>query len=221
MHIQQPKPEVWNIDLVQMHVARAAEYAAQRTLSILTQEMHAAVHESPIHSPIEAVFLAWWNAVDFIEAGRSGTCDCLTLAPQVVVSVGDAMYRPDFVVWPADTDTMFEGDAMGISFPRIAIELDGHDYHERTREQVIQRNQRDRAFQNAGWTVFHFSGSELVKDPERCVREVRDIAERALWNVQKAIQQRQRELRRQEYPPKPLTEEQLREMDEILGGVER
>ena len=57
--------------------------------------------------------------------------------------------------------------------PKVAIELDGHDFHERTKEQVALRNERDRSAPQAdGWTVLHFSGSELVRDPLKCVQSV-------------------------------------------------
>jgi very-short-patch-repair endonuclease len=41
---------------------------------------------------------------------------------------------------------------------------------------VTNRDQRDRDLQVAGFTVIHFSYSELVEDPRRCVGEVLSIA---------------------------------------------
>ena len=58
----------------------------------------------------------------------------------------------------------------------IAVELDGHDFHERTKEQVTYRNQRDRLLQAAGWAVFHFSGSELYRGQMECVVAVAELA---------------------------------------------
>ena len=62
----------------------------------------------------------------------------------------------------------------------IAVELDGHDFHEKTKAQVAYRNRRDRDLQSAGWTIFHFSGSELFREPCNCVREVMDFAARKI-----------------------------------------
>ena len=64
---------------------------------------------------------------------------------------------------------------MGVPVAKIAVEVDGHDFHERTREQVVARNQRDRDLQADGWTVLHFSGSEIHRQPEECVRQVFDV----------------------------------------------
>jgi hypothetical protein len=44
-----------------------------------------------------------------------------------------------------------------------AIECDGHDWHEKTREQA----RRDR--------VIRFTGSEIMKDPSKCVDEIIEI----------------------------------------------
>lgn len=56
---------------------------------------------------------------------------------------------------------------------RIVIECDGHDYHERTKEQAKRDRGMDRALQAAGFRVFRFTGSEIYRDPDRCVEEVR------------------------------------------------
>lgn len=54
----------------------------------------------------------------------------------------------------------------------IAIECDGHDFHERTKEQAAHDRARDRHFQSLGLNVFRFTGSEIWKDPVKCVDEV-------------------------------------------------
>lgn len=54
----------------------------------------------------------------------------------------------------------------------IAVEADGHAYHERTKEQAAHDRRRDRHLQAAGWTVLRFTGSEIHQDAEGCAREV-------------------------------------------------
>lgn len=44
---------------------------------------------------------------------------------------------------------------------RVAIELDGHDFHERTKEQVARDRSRDRDLSARGWRVARWTGSEL------------------------------------------------------------
>jgi hypothetical protein len=59
-----------------------------------------------------------------------------------------------------------------LAFPKIGVEVHGHEWHERTRQQTDYRNRRDRDLQNAGWQLYHFGGGELVTQPDRCVAEV-------------------------------------------------
>lgn len=53
-----------------------------------------------------------------------------------------------------------------------AIECDGHDFHERTKDQARRDRSRDRELQARGFRVFRFTGSEIFKDPMKCAREV-------------------------------------------------
>lgn len=55
---------------------------------------------------------------------------------------------------------------------RIAVEADGHPWHERSPEQAARDRARDRALQRAGWMILRFTGTELVRDGEGCAREI-------------------------------------------------
>jgi very-short-patch-repair endonuclease len=59
---------------------------------------------------------------------------------------------------------------------KIAIELDGHDFHERTKEQARRDKSRDRALQAIGWHVLRFTGSEVYRNATACVYEVENLA---------------------------------------------
>lgn len=127
----------------------------------------------PLESPIEAVFWVWWEALevmDRVERGESRPSMFnyyLTRQLEIKVSAG-ATFRADFAVEELS----------------IAIELDGHDFHERTKQQVTYRNRRDRELQADGWTVLHISGSELVRDPLDTVRSVYLLcADRAISRI--------------------------------------
>lgn len=119
----------------------------------------------PLDSVAEGVFLVWWQAI-------TGWYDKVPIVaePQRQVSIGGVCYRLDFVIEPA-------GQWDGPWRP-IAVEIDGHAFHERTREQVNYRNQRDRALLLDGWCVLHFSYEELVQQPARVVAEVFTVASR-------------------------------------------
>ncbi len=58
---------------------------------------------------------------------------------------------------------------------QVALELDGHDFHERTKQQATKDKSNDRKIQEAGWLVLRFTGSEIWKDPIGCVDEVARI----------------------------------------------
>lgn len=69
---------------------------------------------------------------------------------------------------------------------KIAIELDGHDFHERTREQAERDKSRDRLLQSDGWIVLRFAGSEIWRDAGKCARQsilVLENADREKWNA--------------------------------------
>lgn len=47
----------------------------------------------------------------------------------------------------------------------VAIELDGHDFHEKTKEQAQRDKQKDRFLQSRGHLVARFTGAEVWEDP--------------------------------------------------------
>lgn len=57
---------------------------------------------------------------------------------------------------------------------RLVVECDGHDFHERTKEQAANDRGRDRALQEKGYNIFRFTGSEIWRDPMGCVGQVVD-----------------------------------------------
>ena len=79
--------------------------------------------------------------------------------------------RPQHKVCNHRTDFMIE--YRGI---RAVVECDGHDYHERTKEQAQHDRELDRAFQREGFRVFRFTGREIWQSPEGCaVSLIRDL----------------------------------------------
>jgi very-short-patch-repair endonuclease len=113
-------------------------------------------------SPLEALFWIWWSMLmRWCVLER----DVVRLDRHVFVKAGsdEVVYNLDFVVASRKNEP---------AWPLVGIELDGHAFHEKTREQVTYRNQRDRALQFSGWKIFHFSWDEFTKDPENSVFEV-------------------------------------------------
>ena len=54
----------------------------------------------------------------------------------------------------------------------IIIEVDGHNYHERTKEQAEYDKSRDRFMTATNAKVFRFTGREVWRDAEACAAEV-------------------------------------------------
>lgn len=123
-------------------------------------------------SPIEAKFvLALFEHSEFDD---------------MVVRAGDAVQYfgnmtdtlevcAQYVVGPYRCDFAFSQYHPNGTWTRIIVECDGHDFHERTKEQAQRDRSRDRFLQAAGWRVFRFTGSELHRDAPKCVDEIAHI----------------------------------------------
>lgn len=84
--------------------------------------------------------------------------------------------------WPVDFLIFAKRhDAPSDPCARLVIECDGHDFHERTKEQAARDRSRDRALQASGYTIMRFTGSELYRDPTKCVREALDWCVARYW----------------------------------------
>jgi very-short-patch-repair endonuclease len=57
----------------------------------------------------------------------------------------------------------------------IVVECDGHDFHEKTKEQVAKGKERDRFLIKEGYTVLHYSGSEIVNDRFKIYRDIEEL----------------------------------------------
>lgn len=60
-------------------------------------------------------------------------------------------------------------------FNRIVVECNGHEQHEKTKEQARRDKQRDRILQLAGFKVLRYTGTEIHADPLECAREIYTI----------------------------------------------
>lgn len=58
---------------------------------------------------------------------------------------------------------------------KLAIECDGHDFHERTKEQARRDKNRDRVLASFGYHVLRFTGSEIWRDARACAAQIERI----------------------------------------------
>lgn len=79
------------------------------------------------------------------------------------------VYRVDLFVAGYELD---EDYTSYVTRGRVAVEVDGHEFHEKTKEQAQHDKARDRELQRCGLTVFRFTGSEVFRDPFAVAAEV-------------------------------------------------
>lgn len=170
------------IPLFTDHLEKALDWIREAMGDSLGPRMSRLVDTGMLDSPLEAIFDMWWYLM--VTAERIGTD--VELVPQHPVIACGNRYRIDFLLQP-NYERMRRLYDAGLDWPKIAVELDGHDFHERTREQVTHRNARDRDLQCDGWIVLHYSGSELVRDPEACVGDVYGKASAAIVIAERAL----------------------------------
>jgi very-short-patch-repair endonuclease len=127
-----------------------------------------------IESPIEKYL--------FIQIIRLSIAENLNLTgspfngifPQHKVTINDTLY---YLV-----DFVFHTHAKH----KIAVELDGYEFHEKTKDQAQADKEKDRNLQQAGYFVARFTGSEVYADPREILFKIMDIA-RDLDREEKAI----------------------------------
>lgn len=61
---------------------------------------------------------------------------------------------------------------------KLIIEADGHDFHEKTKEQARHDKERDRMLLAAGYTTCRFTGSEIYNRPEECAEDALHLLRR-------------------------------------------
>lgn len=140
-------------------------------------EMQTAFNGNIISSPIERRLvgsLLWMKFGEagyarFDEYGHWYDCDlhkfikgpAAYITPQA--SVG--RYRVDFLIWAvAGNETI-----------KLGIECDGHDFHEKTKEQAAKDKRRDREILAADIPMMRFTGSEIYRDAHSCAKQIESV----------------------------------------------
>lgn len=88
------------------------------------------------------------------------------LVPVIYSQVYIGVYRADFVF----SRTMLNGHKQV-----CVVECDGHNFHEKTKEQARHDKARDRYFTKRGLRVLRFTGSEIYRDPAACLSEIVEV----------------------------------------------
>lgn len=141
---------------------------------VLNLERHFDLTESPIErsflagaSMLHGFYFAGLPAVWAVPPDTREMPE-LIIAPQMPVGP----YRIDFAILVCPDISRFGMSSTERPFLRVAVECDGHDFHERTKNQAKRDRSRDRALQGFGWHVMRFTGSEIHADLARCYHEL-------------------------------------------------
>jgi hypothetical protein len=120
----------------------------------------------------------WWVTDEPLGPARGlailGACDCcrVEVLPQMKLRTEGGIYRLDMAIRFAHAE--------GPATPTwVDLECDGHDFHERTKEQAERDKERDRNIQAAGWEVARFTGSEITRDPVAAAVKALDFCKAA------------------------------------------
>lgn len=62
---------------------------------------------------------------------------------------------------------------------RLVVEVDGHQWHQATQDQVARDHARDRYLLTHGWPVMRFTALEAFRDGPSCAAEIVRYLERA------------------------------------------
>ena len=106
------------------------------------------------NSPIEVIFdIAFQTYV--LEMVENEGKEYHFFQDQYEISIGEKHYIVDFYNEKAN----------------LIVECDGHDFHQKTKEQVAKDNEREYDLKMAGYNILRFSGSQIYNRPFECAEE--------------------------------------------------
>jgi very-short-patch-repair endonuclease len=145
---------------LKLDVQDRLEWLKKRVAKEFEKDVKTAIDRHSITSPIEQIFLMEWKAHRLDE--KLG----VNLEPQKSITTDAGIYIVDFKL----TQVSALNDRL-----HVAIELDGHQFHEKAPDQVRRDKTRERAIVRSGVTVLRFSGGEVVRNARACVLEVAEF----------------------------------------------
>jgi len=158
--------------------------ASHFKLEIIQQLLELERAKTPMASPVEQMFFIVWNYMTGTDFSLSGGL-YFPLIPQYI-SRETGKYRLDFAInfihaiVNCSEYSIFRGHEIDIFAhfpdPLLGIEIDGHQWHEKTKEQARYDKERERRLVAAGWKILRFTGSEVFNDPHTCVTEAVECA---------------------------------------------
>ena len=103
-------------------------------------------------------------------------------------------FRVSFIDYIINTDLQYkfsEKALMQIKEPKLGVELDSHQWHERTKEQAQRDKERERLLIANEWKLLRFTGREVYRNPEKCLDELESVAINMAYDWYKKLEQSQ------------------------------
>lgn len=172
-------------DQIIAEIARAVAAAAEDDFNRQIERVRELI-ESPIELVLFAAMVAehkswaldaWWF-MDHREKSFEDMNKYWAYAPGGVQEEG-------VYVWPQANVGAYRADFLlicryyGVTH-LFVIECDGHEHHERTKEQASRDKSRDRWFTSRGFKMLRFTGSEIWRDPAACFEEIANAIQNAV-----------------------------------------
>ncbi len=123
-------------------------------------------------SPIEKIFYTAVRTIQKINsiddwAWATPDESSIKIGLEILPQFSIGHYRVDFLVRMHPTPNQ-DGSQQ---IKEVIIECDSQEFHERSEKERRYEKKRDRFFQINGYKVFHFTGSEIVREPFRVAGE--------------------------------------------------
>ena len=119
-------------------------------------------------SPIEKIFyLAFGIVCLFRTEELPELANCIYPYCQYEIESDKHRYFSDFAICVETED-----DILGL----LLVECDGHEFHQKTKQQVEKDNIRQYELKMAGYDILRFSGSQIYNEPFKCANDVFDYA---------------------------------------------
>lgn len=158
------------------------DYAINQLVEAAVADLLAAAHrrfDATEGTPIERIFetgLHLFYGVSRVQGVRA-TFQRANFALEEMPPRGDLYRSADIWYWTQypvldwKVDFVLGKRGADNSAHFVVVECDGHDFHERTKEQAAKDRSRDRRLQDAGFRIHRYTGHELYKQPYDCVSQ--------------------------------------------------
>lgn len=143
-----------------------------------------------IESPVEQLFYIAWYKRKFLAHTREGLL--FLLEPQYESKKITGIYRIDFLVdcvgFVINYEDCFSEKAIfTVPSPNIGVEIDGHVWHEKTKEQAQYHKERERFLISKGWKLYRYTGAEVYKNPDACLDDLEEKSREDILNWRKEL----------------------------------